>query len=66
MFIIVGVIESQLKMKNSQVIALITCVISMLVEYKQLNRFKWLMQFIKRKKIKNMSDIVENAGKAWF
>jgi len=64
MFIIVGVIESQLKMKNSQVIALITCVISMLVEYKQLNRFKWLMQFIKRKKIKNMSDIVENAGKA--
>lgn len=60
MFIIVRVIESQLKMQNSQVIAFITCVISMLVEYKQLNKSKWLMQFIKRKRIKNMSDIVEN------
>lgn len=47
-------------MQNSQVIAFITCVISMLVEYKQLNKSKWLMQFIKRKRIKNMSDIVEN------
>lgn len=64
MFIIVRVIESQLNTQNSQVTACITSVISMLVEYKQLNRSKWLMKFIKRKKIKNMSDIVENIGKA--
>lgn len=64
MFIIVRVIESRLNMQNSQVTAFITCVISMLVEYKQLNRSKWLMKLIKRKKIKNMSDIVENIGEA--
>lgn len=60
MFIIVRVIESQLKMQNSQVMAFITCVISMPVEHKQLNKSKWLMRFIRRKKIKNMSDIVES------
>lgn len=64
MFIIVKVIESQLNMQNSQMTAFIICVISMLVEYKQLNRCKWLMKFIKRKKIKNISDIVEDIGKA--
>lgn len=64
MFIIVRVIESQLKTQNSQVIAFITCVISMLMERKQLNKAKWLMHFIKRKKMKNIADIVENIGKA--
>lgn len=44
--------------------AFITRVINMLVKYKQLNRSKWLMKLIKRKKIKNMSDIVENIGEA--
>lgn len=52
-----------MKIQNSQATAFITGVISVLVEHKQLNKTKWLVQLIKRRKIKNTSGIVDSVGK---